>query len=162
MRDLTIIEDFRKSWGFARTMTLEFVRELPEDKWNYTPHEKYAPLCKQFRHMIWVTGLYREAMLTGEMMDCECKKIHYSGELDKEKILKGFEVEERKMKLMLKDLESRDLETFSIKAFGIEMKMVEFTSVFIQHESTHQGLWSFYATLGGFPTPVSWQQNWGI
>lgn len=162
MKDITIINDFKKSWDFSRGMTLEFINELPENMWDFTPHERYAPLCKQFRHMVWVTGLYREAIETGEMRDCETKKEHYSGELDKQKILSGFEIENGKLMAALAKLQNLDLENYFVKAFGLEMKFVEYTHVLIQHESTHQGLWSFYATLGGFKTPNSWQQNWGI
>ncbi|MCB0413509.1 MAG: DinB family protein [Bdellovibrionales bacterium] len=162
MRDSTVIEDFKKSWDFSRGMTIEFIKELPDNMWEYTPNKRYAPLCKQFRHMIWVTGLYREAIQTKKMRDCESKKEHYTGSTTKEDILKGFEVEQKKLDELLKELEGTELEDCIIQAFGLEMRFVEFTHALIQHESTHQGLWSFYATLGEFKTPKSWQENWGI
>ncbi len=162
MKNSEIIEEFKKSWEFSRSMTTEFLKELPEDKWDYSPHKKYSAICKQLRHMVWVSGLYNEALETGEMRDCETKKEHYSGDLSKTEILKGFKDQEQKLSKILEKLKSTDLDTHKVKAFGLEMGFVEFTHVMIQHESTHQGLWSFYATFGGFETPKSWQQNWGI
>lgn len=163
MNNAKLVYDFKKGWTFSRQMTIEFVKNVPKDKWNYSPNLKYSPLCKQFRHMIWVSGLYREALDSGKMDDsCATKKKHYSGDLDKIKILEGFFVEEQKMDATFNKLSETDLDKYYVKAWGEEMGFTEFSSVLIQHESTHQGLWSFYATIGGFETPKSWQENWGL
>ncbi len=163
MDNQKLVNDFKKGWDFARQMTIDFIKSVPEEKWSYSPHEKYSPLCKQFRHMIWVSGLYREALELGKVNDdCSSKKAHYKGDLTRESILEGFRIEEEKMNYTFNKLSESNLDEYSVNAWGSEMGFAEFVTVLIQHESTHQGLWSFYAKLGEFETPKSWQENWGI
>jgi len=58
MTDLAMIDEFIGSWKFIRGMTHQFVETVPSEHWNFAPHSEFSPLSKQFRHMIWVTGLY--------------------------------------------------------------------------------------------------------
>ena len=62
MHNKTILEEFERSWDFARQLTRDFVACVPEDRWDFTFDKKYSPLSKQFRHVIWVTGLYSNAL----------------------------------------------------------------------------------------------------
>lgn len=162
MQAKTVIEEFQRSWAFARQLTIDFIRCVPEAKWDFSPHEKYSPLCKQFRHMIWVTGLYRDALAGGEMKPCASKKTHYSGGLQRQEILRGLEHQDKLLLEVLRSLKDGDLEGYRVKAFGAEMGFTEFSHIMLHHESNHHGLWSFYAALGGFSTPKSWSDTWEL
>src|SRR5262245_3364366 len=110
MNQSVIIDEFRRSWEFARQLTEDFVAAVPHERWGYSPHPRYAPLCKQFRHMIWVTGLYREALQRGDMQACSSKKTHYSGGLTRDEITAGMREQGRRLDETLGDLKNRNLE----------------------------------------------------
>lgn len=162
MKDTKLLSELRRSWDFTRNMTMEFIHSVPEDKWEFSPHPKYSPLAKQFRHMIWVTGLYADGFVNRKIDDCESKKTHYSGEIDKENLLRGFAEIDKKLSQILQDLEGENLDEFEIDFFGEKMGFSEYTHILIEHESIHHGLWSMYASFGEFETPKSWQQNWEL
>jgi uncharacterized damage-inducible protein DinB len=162
MESKGIIEEFERSWAFARQLTYDFVQAVPDAQWDYTPQAKYSPLSKQFRHMIWVTGLYRDALESKEMKPTSSKKTHYSGGLGREEILAGLKKQDQLLQQSLDSLKAAGLEGYSVKAFGAEMGFTEFTHIILHHESNHHGLWSMYASLGGFATPKSWADSWGL
>jgi len=152
--------ELERSWNFSRGMTMDYVNCVPENFWNFTPHEKYSPLAKQFRHMIWVTGLYRDAIENQSMKPFSTKKTHYHGGLSKQEILEGFEKQNKEMIEALNRVKQHD--EYSVKAFGSQMSISEFGHVILQHESNHHGLWSLYAKIAGFSSPSSWSDNWGL
>lgn len=162
MNSIQIVEEFYRSWSFARQMTHEFIAGVPEEKWNFTPHPKYSPLSKQFRHMIWVTGLYRETLATRNMKATASKKSHYSGALTRAEIQAGLAVQDAALLEILESLKNQSLDGYEIQALGMTMGFTEFSHVILHHESNHHGLWSMYAALGGFQTPQSWVSSWGL
>jgi hypothetical protein len=162
MKMTDAIQEFERSWAFSRQMTYDFIEAVPEEKWNDSPHPRYSPLCKQFRHMIWVTGLYRDALASKEMKPMVSKKSHYGGGLQRQEILDGLKLQDRLLQETLQSIVQSGAEQHTVKAFGAEMGFTEFTHLLLQHESTHHGLWSLYAALAGFSTPKSWVENWGL
>ncbi|MGZ3708070.1 MAG: hypothetical protein ACXWPM_04505, partial [Bdellovibrionota bacterium] len=83
------IDEFLSSWKFLRKMTSDFIEGVSEDRWEYSPHADYSPLCKQFRHMVWVSGLYNAA-LRDRKIDFSKKKSSYSGNLERAQLLSGL------------------------------------------------------------------------
>jgi hypothetical protein len=162
MNSIQIIEEFERSYSFARQMTHDFIKAVPDDKWDFTPNLKYAPLCKQFRHMIWVTGLYRETMMTGNMKTCASKKSHYAGSLERNEILAGLTKQDELLLQALEHFKRRGIEDYQIQALGMTMGFTEFSHILLHHESNHHGMWSMYAAQADFPTPKSWKESWGM
>jgi hypothetical protein len=50
---------------FLQKMTLDFAKEVPDEHWQFSPHERFAPFCKQLRHVVCVRGF--ETPLTALM-----------------------------------------------------------------------------------------------
>jgi hypothetical protein len=156
-----LIDEFKRSWEFIRGMTHEFMECVPDQHWNFSADPTCSPLSKQFRHMVWVTGLYNAAMNSGKT-DFSQKKTNYSGGLGKEELIAGLKKSDRDLDETLEALRKKDLSRFEVLHCGLKMGFTEFTHVLIQHESIHQGMWSMYAKKAGFPSPKSWQGNWGL
>jgi uncharacterized damage-inducible protein DinB len=155
------IEEFAGSWKFIRGMTHQFVESVPAQHWVSSPHPDYSSLAKQFRHIIWVTGLYTEALRNGKT-DLALKKSNYAGSIDKSDIVRGLKDSDAKLEEILSALKSKDFSTYRIEHFGCSMTFGEYTHVIIQHESLHQGMWALYAKVAGFPTPKGWKENWEL
>ncbi|HLE12139.1 MAG: hypothetical protein A2504_17835 [Bdellovibrionales bacterium RIFOXYD12_FULL_39_22] len=161
METSVIINEFKKSWNFIRGMTYEFIDSVPADKWFFTFSEKHSPLCKQFRHMVWISGLYNDA-LKNRKIDLSKKKTFYDGNLNKSDIVTALKQKDVELESILEDLKSTKLDSFSMEFFGTTIGFTEFCDVIIQHESIHQGLWSAYATLAEFETPKNWKNSWAL
>ena len=157
------IEDFEASWSFIRSMTYDFIEAVPASQWEFSPHPGCAPLAKQFRHMVWLSGVYNDT-LKNRVMDFSKKKTFYSGGLEKEELVTALRAKDEELKPLLLEVESSGLDSCRVDMpfLGRAMRFGEFANVIIQHESLHQGMWSLYARLGGFPTPQSWLMNWGL
>lgn len=154
------IEDFRKTWAFVRSMTRSYIEAVPVEKWHFTPAPAYGPLCKQFRHMVWVSGLYNAA-LVDRVLDMAKKKASYGGSLERADLLAGLAAKDAELDGILTRL-AAEPDGMRIDFFGTSMALGEFLHVLLEHEANHHGLWSLYANLGGFATPASWRENWGL
>lgn len=161
MTDKDVIKEIKNTWEYQRGLTTDFINMIPEDKWHFTHHEKYAPLSKQFRHMARVYGCYIDA-IEGRKMDLSKKKSHYSGDLVKEDIIKTLESMDERFEKVLEQLRQDGLDGFKIDFFGQQMGLVEFSHVMVQHECAHMGIWANYAAFAGFETPKSWQEDWEL
>lgn len=157
------IEDFETSWRFIRSMTYDFIEAVPASQWQFSPHPGCAALAKQFRHMVWLSGVYNDT-LKNRTMDFSKKKTFYSGGLEKAELVAALHAKDEELKQLLSEVESSGVNSCRVDMpfLGKAMRFAEFTNVIIQHESLHHGLWSLYARLGGFTTPESWLLNWGL
>lgn len=156
-----VIEEFKRSWEFIRGMTLDFIECVPADQWEFSPDDECSPLNKQFRHLVWVSGLYN-ASLRDRKTDLSKKKTFYAGSLIKSDLIQGLKDADAELNRILDSLGKSDIAQFRVDHFGMQMGFTEFTHVMIQHESIHQGLWSLYAKKAGFKTPKSWKENWEL
>jgi len=159
MQTSIIVEEFKRSWSFIRGMTYEFIDVVPSEKWFFTISDKHSPLCKQFRHMVWISSLYNDA-LKNRKINISKKKTFYDGSLDKSDIVTALKQKDIEFESLLSELKSENLDTFMMEFFGSKIGFTEFCDVMIQHESIHQGLWSAYAALAGFETPINWKRSW--
>jgi hypothetical protein len=154
------IEDFERSWRFIRGITHAFIEQLDDRYWLYAPHPSCQPLAKQFRHMIWIAGLYNDA-LANRVVDFSKKKSCYDGGLDRTEILAGLRAQDDEFARVLAEIKAAATGATLIVDFdGKPMRFGEFTNVVVQHEALHQGMWSIYARLGGFAIPELWQTEW--
>lgn len=156
-----IIEEFHRTWCYTRKMTDVFIHCVPGDKWNFTHHSKFAPLSKQFRHMVRVYGVYLEAFST-RSLDLSKKSTFFKGNLVKDEILQALKEMDSELSQKLEVLKSSNLDDFKVNLFGMEMGFTEFTYVLVQHECSHFGIWSNYAAFGEFETPQMWQDEWKL
>ena len=161
MTDIEIIEQFEKTWFYNRKITMDFFEVIPEDKWDYTHHPKYATLAKQFSHMIRVYGVYIEGF-KNQAVDFSKKPEHYSGPMTKEPMRAAFLEMDKLCKEALEALKLKGVAEFRLDFFGVNMTFTEYTHVLVQHECMHIGMWSTYAAFGNFELPDSWKQEWGF
>ena len=56
------LKQFELSWTFIRAMTIDFIKSVPDEYWMTSPHPDYSSFAKQARHMVWISGLYNDAL----------------------------------------------------------------------------------------------------
>jgi DinB superfamily len=166
------IDDFVRYSKVLHRLTADFVRAVPDDKWDFTPDppgrsgrvraphrigDGFAPFCKQLRHVVCVRGVYNAA-LTTKRVDWTRKHEHYFGPLTREALLAALDGKQRDLLTVLKTV---DIET-PIDWDGTPFTFALFTWEFVQHEALHHGQWSIYASLAGFDAPLSWRASWGL
>ncbi len=166
------IDDFVRYSTVLHAMTADFVRAVPDDKWDFTPDspgrrgrapaphrlgDGFAPFCKQLRHVVCVRGVYNAALATRKV-DWTRKHEHYVGPLTREALLAALDAAQRRL---LATLNTVDVDA-AIDWDGTPFTFAVFTWEFVQHEALHHGQWSVYASLAGFDTPLSWRASWGL
>jgi uncharacterized damage-inducible protein DinB len=166
------ITDFARYSTLLHGLTVDFVRAVPEDKWDWTPNppgtsgrapaaqrigDGFAPFSKQLRHVVCVRGVYNAALATGTV-DWGRKHDHYPGPLTREALLAALDDAQQQL---LATLQTVDVDT-PIDWDGTPFTFAVFTWEFVQHEAIHHGQWSVYASLAGFDTPLSWRTSWGL
>lgn len=161
MRDIQVIEEFENSWKYTRQMTTTFIDCVPESKWTFSHHPKFAPLNKQFCHMVKVYGCYVDAIQSRDL-DMKKKDSFYSGKGDRKSIQDSLFALDRKFTEELSLLKQNGLDGFVVDVFGMKMGFTEFSHVMIQHEVGHFGIWANYAAFGDFQTPAMWQSDWKL
>jgi len=167
-----LIDDFVRYAKVLHSLTADFARTVPDDKWDFTPDppgqsarvgaphrigDGFAPFCKQLRHVICVRGVYNAA-LAMKKVDWTRKHEHYVGPLTREALLAALD---EKLRDLLATLETADIDAL-IDWNGTPFTFALFTWEFVQHEAIHHGQWSIYASLAGFNTPLSWRASWGL
>ena len=157
---ISVVESFRPSWAHSRDLTRDFIEGVPFDRWDWSPHFRYAPLNKQFRHMICVEGVYVDG-LVNRVTDFGIKHSHYKGSLDRDSLLNGLSSVDEKLEHALGAIVEQGDEEYTIEFYG-QQTLGSYLNTFLYHEALHQGQWSFYASLGNFETPSSWKLNWGL
>jgi len=166
------IDDFVRYSTVLHRMTVDFVRAVPEDKWDFTPDPPgsstrspapnrigrgFAPFSKQLRHVVCVRGVYHAALVTRKV-DWTRKHEHYDGPLTREALLAALDDKQQRL---LATLRTVDVDAV-IDWDGTPFTFAFFTWEFVQHEAIHHGQWSIYASLAGFDTPLSWRASWGL
>jgi len=166
------VEEFARYSKVLHALTVDFVRAVPDDKWEFTPHpgkgpgrapaphrigQGFAPFCKQLRHVVCVRGVYNDA-LVAKKVDWTRKHDHYSGPLTRGTLLPALEEKQRQLHEILQQVD-RDA---VIDWGGTPFTFALFACEFVQHEAIHHGQWSVYAALAGFDTPLSWRMSWGL
>src|SRR5262249_6946262 len=146
-------------------LTVDFVRAVPEDKWDFTPvppgrsdrappprriGDGFAPFCKQVRHLVCARGVYNAALAT-KKVDWTRKHEHYDGPLTREALLAALDEQHRHLIATLKIVDI----SAPIDWNGTPFTFAVFTWEFVQHEAIHHGQWSVYASLAGFDAPPS-------
>ena len=151
------IEDFARYSKVLHRLTADFVRAVPDDKWDFTPGNRFAPFSKQLRHVVCARGVYNAALAT-RRVDWSRKHEHYAGPLTRDALLVALDDQQRQLLVTLPTVDV----TASIDWDGTPFSFAIFTWEFVQHEALHHGQWSVYASLAGFDTPLSWRTSWGL
>jgi hypothetical protein len=114
------IDDFVRYSKVLHGLTADFVRAVPEDKWDFTPDppaksgrapaphrigDGFAPFCRQVRHVVCVRGVYNAALATRKV-DWARKHEHYVGPLTREALLDALD---HKQRHLLATLETVDI-----------------------------------------------------
>lgn len=166
------IEGFAAHTRVLTLLTADFARAVPDDRWDFTPSpagssgrppapgrlgDGFAPFSKQLRHVVCVRGVYADALANGKV-DWSRKNEHYGGSLSRAALLEGLDEQQQRLGALLGDVDP----AISIDWDGFPYTFDLFAGEFVQHEAIHHGQWSVYAALGGFDTPPSWQDSWGL
>ena len=154
------VDEFLGQWRYAHQMTLSFVDTVPNEYWEFSPHDRFAPFCKQLRHVIGVRGVYRDAIASGTT-DFSHKHDHYTGNLSRAS-LRAALIAEQESFLSLLNSPACDDPSRPITFFESQFSLALYTYIVIHHEGIHQGEWALYASLAGFDTPPMWQRGWGL
>jgi DinB superfamily len=155
------LESFREAWQDVRKLTYEFVGSLPAERWSYSPHPAYAPLCKQVRHLVCVQGVYQQGFVEGRA-DFARKHEHYRGSLERAELLAALLAKDAELDAILGRMGDAGAARFELDFFGRKRSFSRYAAILVQHESIHHGEWALYAALGGFSTPPGWKLNWGL
>lgn len=155
----TLIEPFRETWAFTRTLTRSFIETTPADRWEFSPHPRYGSMARQFRHVVQVTDLYSDVLRRGRLT-MDSKFARYDGSLDRDDLLAGLARSDDDLDSALTAAIAGGIESYEFG--GEQMSLGVVLGVFIEHEANHHGLWSAYATLGGWETPDAWRANWDL
>src|SRR5690349_21363774 len=166
------IDEFARYSNVLHALTADFVRTVPEDKWDFTPDppeksgrspalhrigDGFAPFCKQVRHVVCVRGVYNAALATRKV-DWSRKHDHYAGPLTRDALLAAVDAKQLQLLGLLATIDGDVV----IDWDGTPFTFALFTWEFVQHEAIHHGQWSVYASLAGFDTPLSWRASWGL
>lgn len=151
--------DFRASWPFVRSLTVDFVAGAPAEAWDSRPALRYGTLAQQFRHVLQVTDLYRSGLETGALVPGS-KQGSYSGSLDRQDLLAGLWRADAQLDSALTAFVDGPRETIGFGAQDISLGA--FLHIITEHEANHHGLWSAYAAAADFTTPSSWQEAWDL
>src|SRR5215469_8660961 len=117
------IDDFIRYSKVLHGLTADFVRAVPDDRWDFTPDlpgrsgrtppphrigDGFAPFCKQLRHVVCVRGVYNAALAT-KKVDWMRKHEHYVGPLTREALLAAHDDKQRDLLTILKtvDIDAR-------------------------------------------------------
>ena len=155
------LKQFELSWTFIRAMTIDFIKSVPDEYWMTSPHPDYSSFAKQARHMVWISGLYNDA-LKNKKINLENKKNCFNGELDRIKIINNLNKQDLILKNFLQNISHQEADSYEMDFFGTKIGLYEFLNNMIQHESIHHGIWTFYAKSSGYQTPKTWQSNWKL
>src|SRR5437867_3772494 len=100
-------------------LTVDFVRAVPDDKWDFTPDpagksgrvpaphrigDGFAPFCKQLRHVVCVRGVYNAALATRKV-DWARKHDHYAGPLTREALVGALDDKQRQLLAILETVD---------------------------------------------------------
>ena len=156
-----VIDQFEKTWFYNRKITMDYLDVIPDDKWDYSHHPKYAALAKQFRHMACVYGVYIDGFRKSAV-DFSKKHSYYTGPMTKSEIRADLIRKDAELRIVLLQFDNEAVDRFCLDFFGVNMSFTEYTHVLIQHECMHIGIWSNIAAFAGFELPQSWKSDWGF
>ncbi len=81
------IENFVRNWEWVHRMTVDFVKAVPDDKWEFTlDHRRFGSFSRQLRHVVRGRSVYNAAMLT-KAADWSASGEHYNGLLTRDALL---------------------------------------------------------------------------
>ena len=155
------VATFRGRWEFVHAMSMAFVEAVPDRCWDSSPDAGFAPLSKQFRHVVCVRGVYNDGLVSGRV-DFSRKHEHYSGGLARDDLVPALTEKHEELLAILDDAERLEAPDFAIDFFGRPLDFSGYSYVPVQHEAIHHGQWSLYAAHGGFETPALWRSAWGL
>ena len=90
------IDDFVRYSEVLHRLTADFVRAVPENKWDFTPDppaksgrapaphrigDGFAPFCKQLRHVVCVRGVYNAALSRSVEHLCLARRVRHTARL---------------------------------------------------------------------------------
>jgi uncharacterized damage-inducible protein DinB len=154
------MREFTDRWKHVNAMTIEFVGVVPDEAWDASPLEGFAPFSKQLRHVVCVRGVYNEGLRTGSV-DFRRKHEYHEGLLTRASLVEALDCKHAELLALLSDL-PEDLFRPQVDFYGSLVSTAQYLYGYIQHEAIHHGQWSLYAAAAGYETPALWRLQWGL
>jgi uncharacterized damage-inducible protein DinB len=154
------LKTFTERWKHINAMTTEFANAVPDDFWESSPLEGFAPFSKQLRHVVCVRGVYNEGLRAGAVDFAEKHKF-YEGPLTRGALVDALDQRHSELLSLLRGLPA-DPYRARIDFFGNEVSCAQYLYGYVQHEAIHHGQWSIYAASAGYEPPAIWRLEWGL
>jgi len=138
-----------------RQLTVDLLKELPEEHLDFSVGKNMGTIGKQFRHIGDVQVCYNEAIKTGKI-DFDKYRRDYSIESSRVKLLEFLEEVNGEMLRLIEENEG-----MTIDWFGEELSLEEHLKALIEHEILHHGELIVYIRVLGLKFPRSWG-IWGL
>jgi hypothetical protein len=155
------LDGFERQFRHISEMAEAYVAAVPDERWQFSPHPRFAPFAKQLRHVVCVRGVYAAGFAEGRV-DFARKHEHYRGDLLRASLTAALASSTDALLDAALGAHERGGAGIEFPFLGRTLPLDEFTYVIVQHDSMHLGEWSVYAALAGFQTPASWRLNWDL
>lgn len=148
------MKDFLSNWSQVNELTLDFLKKIPEEKFDKNP------FGKRFKSFAWEFACIlstREGYLRGfgfGKLDGSC--FSQDRELSKKEFLKKLEETNEKILRILGDKKIK-----GITYFGDKTSKESVFSWLMQHEQMHYGKLVLYFAQAGISLPDSLVKMWG-
>lgn len=68
--------------------------------------------------------------------------------------------QDRELERLMHALGAAERDALCIDFGGTPRRFADYTTMLVQHEALHQGMWALSARLAGFATPALWEREW--
>ncbi len=149
------LEQLLPSWQSRRKLTLDLLRELPEEHLAYSVGANMGTLGKQFRHIGDVQLCYTEAIKSGKISFDHYRR-DYSLENSKQKLLDFLQETDQDFLRLVEENSGVEIDWF-----GEKWTLEQHLQALIEHEILHHGQLVVYLRTLNLKFPKSWEL-WGL
>jgi uncharacterized damage-inducible protein DinB len=156
-----VVDQWLAAWRQTRQLTYDLLRALPYAVMNFSPHPEFGTFVRQIRHCADVQACYLEALRTGTM-DLSTRPRRRELERSREHLEAYLRRLDAELEETVRTLGPQALtRTIRWDPQG-PLTVVQHLLSLLQHETLHQGMWTFYARIADLPLPQSWWQSWAL
>jgi len=143
------IKEWSKEWHSMRARTIQFLESVPQEKWNWKPHDLLGTFGMQVRHMCVSQRSYIEGIKSGKI---EFSKKEYDAEVEinKDKAMQWLKLLDQELLDLLDTIEPQQ-EIIFVDGVEGESKdpVITILSYLKDHEYFHQGIFTCYGRIAG-------------
>lgn len=156
-----VAEQWLAAWRRTRGLTCDLLRALPYAVMNFSPHAGFGTFVRQIRHCGDVQAGYLDALRTGAL-DLTARPRRRELEQSTDHLLAYLAHLDGELEQAVRNLGDQVLTRTVRWGPDEEVTVLQHLMALLQHETLHQGMWMFYATIADLPLPDSWRKTWGL